>query len=155
MTVTNEALAQLIEERAIERVLDRWSIAMDRNDWDGVEACLAAQFTLLAPPVVTYADPKPRAQAIREIAARNSKVGGFHCMPGKSITIDGDRAHAITRLIGGHWSSDKTNWEMAYGFYEVDLVREAESWRIAKLSVQTLFSQGTGLFEKMAESGEK
>jgi ketosteroid isomerase-like protein len=155
MTVTNEALAQLLEERAVERLLDRWSIAMDRNDWDAVEACLASEFTLLVPPVVTYADPKPRAQAIREIAARNSKVGGFHSMPAKLVTVEGDRAHATTRLIGGHWSHDKTNWEMAYGFYEVDLVRETGSWRIARLSVQTLFSQGTGLFKQMAQSDEK
>jgi hypothetical protein len=76
-------------------------------------------------------------------------------MPAKSVTVEGDRAHAITRLIGGHWSPDKTNWEMAYGFYEVDLVRETGSWRMARLSVQTLFSQGTGLFKQMAQSDEK
>lgn len=154
MTEANEAVAQLLAERAVERVLDRWSIAMDRNDWDGVEACLASEFTLLAPPVVTYADPKPRSQAVREIAARNSQVGGFHCMPAKYVTVEGERAHAVTRLIGGHWSFDQTDWEMVYGFYDVDLVCEAGSWRISKLSIQTLFSQGTGLFKKMAENNK-
>jgi len=151
MTALNEALVRMLSEREVERVLDRWSIAMDRNDWNEVEDCLASEFTLLAPPVVTYADPKPRSQAVREIAQRNSRVGGFHCMPAKLVTIEGDRAHAVARLIGGHWSFDKADWEMAYGFYEVDLVREAGSWRMSKLSIQTLFSQGTGLIGKMAD----
>jgi len=151
MTDYAAALARLLDEREAERLLDRWSIATDRNDWKGVEACLAEEFTLLAPPVISYADPKPRAEAIADIAARNSKVGGFHCVPAKSVTIDGDKAHAVCRLIGGHWSFDKRDWEMAYGFYDIDLVREQGGWRIAKLSIEILFSHGPGLFEKMAQ----
>jgi hypothetical protein len=144
------AVARMLDERAAERVLDQWSVAMDRNDWAGVEACLAGEFTLLAPPVVSYADPKPRKQAVADIVARNSKVGGFHCLPAKTVTIDGDKAHAVCRLLGGHWSFDKIDWEMAYGFYLVDLIREEAQWKISRLTVDVLFSNGTGLFGKMA-----
>jgi hypothetical protein len=155
MTDYDVAVARMLDEREAERVLDRWSIAMDRNDWKGVEACIAEEFTLLAPPVVSYADPKPRAQAVADIVARNSKVGGFHCLPAKSVTIDGDKAHAVCRLLGGHWSFDKLDWEMAYGFYLIDLVREDSRWKLSKLTVEILFSNGTGLIEKMARSAKE
>jgi SnoaL-like domain len=151
MTDIEQALVRLLDERAAEQLLDRWSEAMDRKDWDGVEACLASEFTLLAPPVVTYADPKPRAEAVTDIAARNRQVGGFHCLPTKSVSVNGDRAHVVARLVGGHWSPDKSAWEIAYGFYDIDLVREAGGWRIAKLSIDIQFSHGPGLFKKMAQ----
>ena len=72
-------------------------------------------------------------------------------MPTKSVSINGDKAHAVCRLVGGHWSFDKLDWEMAYGFYDIDLVREDGGWRISKLSIEILFSHGPGLFEKMAQ----
>ena len=144
-------LKLLLDERTVIRVLDQWSLAMDQMDWPGVEACLDDEFTLLVPPIVAYAEPLPRAQAVAEIAKRNGSTGGsFHCMPDKQVAIDGDQANVRSRLIGGHWSQDKAAWDISYGLYDLNLVRRREGWKLRKLSLNILFSHGPGIYDQMS-----
>lgn len=140
MTIDSEhEVRLLIEERAICRLIDRWSEAMDQHDWEAVSHCLAEQFCLSVPPYATGTTPKPRATAISEMASRNEGFLSFHCVTSKSIEISGETARVRGRLVGGQWQMDKSSWEIGFGFYEFDVLYEAAQWLIAGITLRLTF----------------
>jgi hypothetical protein len=141
-------LVLLLEERAIERVINRWQIAMDKNDAAELERCVAGQFGGVYKPH-TQGEMLPRKEAVEAIMGRVTKVGNFHSTHGKIINIDGDKAKVHCHMISGHWSKDKVDWAILFGLYEFDLVKEGADWKITLITIEPGFEAGTGMAKVM------
>jgi len=74
------------------------------------------------------------------------------------IDLEGDGAHATCRLVATHVQQPKSGGRNAwtvYGFYEDDLVRTAQGWRIAARRFRGLHSEGRRLPPDQVERFEK
>ena len=56
----------------------------------------------------------------------------MHRLTNQAITVDGDSAQARTYIDGLIMAGDNKSGVNAIGFYDDDIVRTADGWRIAR-----------------------
>ena len=92
-----------------QQVVSRFFLAMDRFDWEAIEAVIDDEMTLAAGAYVDDPPaPVPRDQFMEELIDRNrgfslSGSGSYHGNSGHVVDIDGDRAHVRSHMYGSHW----------------------------------------------------
>ena len=143
--MNDASLQYLLDRQEISDTITRFFLAMDRKDWDGVRAVIADEFALDASAVLAESTAhKPAGQFLKELVARN---GGFdaslHANPNHLATIDGDTAHATAYMMAAHWvGSSPEDRVWGYGYYDVDLVRTSQGWRMTRLVLTTWHGEG-------------
>jgi hypothetical protein len=133
------------ERLAVSDVLHRYATAIDTRDFDLLnqvfDETVDADFTSFGGRRVTVS----RAEWIDTI---RSTVGGLdvtqHLTGNHVHRIDGDRAHLTAYLQAFHRFSGSRG-EPDYiigGYYEIDLVRRSEGWRIDRYALNATWQRG-------------
>jgi hypothetical protein len=139
MTALTDAtkIAYLYDRALISDTIYRFFLALDEKAWDTIPSLIDEQFLLAAATVAGQAQRLPAAEFVTQLVARNGGFAGTtHLNPGHIIDIDGDHAHAKAHMYCPHWVDDTdTGMFLAYGRYDIDLVRRADGWRMTDLLI--------------------
>lgn len=140
-----DALATLLDERAITAVLNHYARALDTRDWE----LLASLFTPDA--VVDYsAEGGPvcegPAAVVADCRADFAGLDATHHLIGNvAIAIEGDEARARCELHAWHHRVAAPHGDalLLAGGYEDRLVRTGAGWRIAHRALRVAFQTGS------------
>lgn len=140
----DDPVRYLLDRAGVSDAVMRYFFALDRFDADAVRAAIADPFTLDAGPFAGPAVPKPADQFMRELVARNwGFAGTIHLNPNHLVEVDGDAASVTAYMWGSHIVGDGPDdcfW--GYGIYEIDLVRDGDGWRMTRLKISPVRSEG-------------
>ncbi|MTD54715.1 nuclear transport factor 2 family protein [Amycolatopsis pithecellobii] len=135
---TAEKIAYLYDRSLISDTIHRYFMALDVKDWAAVRDVLDDQFLIDAATVMEkVAEPQPVDEFMAGLIARNGGfLGTTHLNPGHIIEVDGDHAHVRAHMYCPHWVDETDDgMYLAYGRYEIDLVRRGDGWRMTKLLI--------------------
>jgi hypothetical protein len=123
------ALQTLADREAITNAIVGYGAAIDRLDFDGLEALFIADGRAR----LGDHDSVIGASAIRRwIEQHNGSVAfGQHLISLTSITIDGDSAVTVANLHATQVVKSVPNASITIGRYRNRLVRTSEGWKIA------------------------
>jgi uncharacterized protein (TIGR02246 family) len=123
--MTDMAMQQMTDERAIRRVLDEYCLRLEINAFD--------EWLDLFTDDAVYVVHRRTLQGRAEISAMLSQAPhGVH-LPGTTrITINGDSAAVIQSYLFIANSNDSWN----SGWYDRTLVRTADGWKISRTVVK-------------------
>ena len=118
------------DRQDISDVLIRYATGIDRRDWPLFRTVFTADCELDYGEIGTWHG----IDAVTAFMEQSHAMAGhtMHRMSNQAIAVDGDRADARTYVDGLILGPDNTSGVNAVGFYDDDLVRTADGWRIAR-----------------------
>ena len=118
------------DRQDISDVLIRYATGIDRRDWPLFRTVFTADCELDYGEIGTWHG----IDAVTAFMEQSHAMAGdtMHRMSNQVIAVDGDRAEARTYVDGLILGPDNTSGVNAVGFYDDDLVRTADGWRIAR-----------------------
>jgi hypothetical protein len=140
----DERLQSLLDRAEISDTVMRYCLSLDRFDAEGVRDTLADEFTLDAGALAGPPAPKAIDHFLEELVERNwGFTATIHMSPNHLVEIDGDSAQVTAYMFASHIVGDAPEdcfW--GYGIYTVDLVRLDRGWRISRLVISPIRSEG-------------
>ena len=117
------------DEHDIANVLVRYATGIDRRDWELFRTC----FTEDVLAEYEGLDPWCSVEEITEsMAASHADMGHtMHRLSNLAITVDGDEATAHSYVDAILMAPDGQSGLNPRGFYDDELVRTPDGWRIA------------------------
>lgn len=114
----------------IADLLLRYATGIDRRDWALFRTVFTEDCVLDYGEVGTWNG----ADAVTEFMELAHSMAGhtMHRLTNMVVTIDGDVAAARTYVDGLILAQDNVSGVNAIGFYDDDLVRTADGWRVAR-----------------------
>ena len=135
----------LADRSAISDVMHRYATAIDMRDFGLLEQVfddpLEADFSSFGG--ASYSGP--RAEWIETVRSTVSGLTSTQHLTGNHVhRIDGDRAHLTAYLQAMHHLSGARGDPdyLIGGYYDVDLVRRAEGWRVSRYRLTTTWQRG-------------
>lgn len=132
--MTVRTLQDLLDRAAIDDAIAAYSHALDQREWSLLDESFTPDAEIILLDRNTVMDPRSLVTTLSANDA--SRLGGQHLVGKSRVSIDGDRAHAVTE---GLWTTLQTTDDPdAYrlirgtGIYVDDLVRVEDGWRIAR-----------------------
>jgi len=126
----------------IAEVLVRYATGIDRRDWDALRSCFTTDFQ------GTYTDIADfdGAESLVEFMARaHAEMGHtLHRMSNIVAALDGDVATARSYVDAVLMMPDGMTGINAIGFYDDELVRTADGWRISRRTYTSVHMTGVG-----------
>ena len=121
---------QRTDEHDIAKVLVRYATGIDRRDWALFRTCFTDDVQADYEGIATWED----VDAITEFMATSHADMGhtMHRLSNLAITVDGDSATARCYVDGVLMAADGASGLNPIGFYDDELVRTADGWRIAR-----------------------
>ncbi len=119
------------EDRAdIVDVLVRYATGIDRRDWPLFRTVFTDDCVLDYGEIGTWNG----VDAVTEFMDQSHAMAGhtMHRLSNHAITVDGDTAVARTYIDGLIMAQDNNSGVNAIGFYDDELVRTTDGWRIAR-----------------------
>lgn len=118
------------DRQDISDVLIRYATGIDRRDWPLFRTVFTADCELDYGEIGTWHG----IDAVTAFMEQSHAMAGhtMHRMSNQVIAVDVDRAEARTYVDGLILGPDNTSGVNAVGFYDDDLVRTADGWRIAR-----------------------
>lgn len=114
----------------IQEVLVRYATGIDRRDWDLFRRCFTEDVQADYEGVASWNSPDEIADYM---AAAHAGMGHtMHRLSNIAITVDGDRATARTYVDAVLMAADGQSGVNPVGFYDDDLVRTRDGWRICR-----------------------
>ncbi len=133
------AVRTLLDRAAIGDLIQRYSRALDRRDWDEVAACFAPN---------AYADYGVfKGEAAEVVASIRQGLEVFdktmHFMEPRIIELSGDKARAETYALAYHRRADggETKELLVRLRYLDELVRHEDGWLIQRRDVEFVFGR--------------
>jgi 3-phenylpropionate/cinnamic acid dioxygenase small subunit len=125
VTAANERDAK----QDIAEVLVRYATGIDRRDWELFRTCFTADVHAEYEGIGTW----DSVDAITEFMTASHADMGYtmHRLSNLAIGVDGDTATARSYVDGVLMAPDGESGLNPIGFYDDDLVRTADGWRIA------------------------
>ncbi|MCZ8380006.1 nuclear transport factor 2 family protein [Mycobacterium sp. CPCC 205372] len=120
-----------LEDRLdIADVLVRYATGIDRRDWPLFRTVFTDDCVLDYGEIGSW----DGIDAVADFMEQTHAMAGhtLHRMSNKAIAVDGDTASARSYVDALIMSADNTSGVNAVGFYDDDLTRTAEGWRIAR-----------------------
>lgn len=124
----------LMDEREITRLLLALSRTVDEKDFEGLASLYAVDGTLVT-PWGSHSGRNGLAEYVRK------DLGHFHALhhvgAGYEIQVEPGAAAASARmtLLATHVSeADGSRFTTVGGYYDVELVREGEKWRLKRVA---------------------
>lgn len=139
----DEALARLVDERAIEQVQIRYGLSLDSRDWAGLRSCFL-------PDAVAVYEGLGRSdgyQAIEDICKatltpldRSQHLLGNHVVD----SLDGDAATARCYFQAQHVKAGTAGGDnyIIAGGYRDRLTRTEDGWRIEHRTLEIWWTDG-------------
>ena len=144
--MTDNNIQTLLDRAALSDVLHNYAAGVDMRDWSLFRSCftddLEADFTGVLPGNVCHGADKwvaAAAKLIEPLAATQ------HIITNHAHLIDGDKATSRAYLQAQHMQKDGSSVEQHYligGYYDYDMVRTSEGWKIKKYSLTQTWCSG-------------
>jgi len=117
------------KQDVIETLL-RYATGIDSRNWPLFRTVFTADCVLDYGQIGTWNG----VDAVTDFMEQTHALAGhtLHRMTNHVITLDGDAATARTYVDALVMSADNTSGVNAAGFYDDDLVRTADGWRVAR-----------------------
>jgi hypothetical protein len=114
---------------AIKGLLSRYTVACDTKDWDLLDSCFLPDAPVAYESLQAFPDGYAglRRSTIRTLGLLRSTQ---HLLGNLHVSLDGDRASAISYVQATHVGPDGRAW-VTGGRYDDELVRTESGWRIA------------------------
>jgi ketosteroid isomerase-like protein len=124
-----EPTQRVADELAIRQVLSRYTVACDTKDWDLLDSCFLPAAAIEYESLQAFPDGYAglRKSTIRTLGLL---VGTQHLQGNLHVSLDGDRATAVSYVQATHVGTDGRSW-VTGGRYDDQLVRTGSGWRIA------------------------
>jgi 3-phenylpropionate/cinnamic acid dioxygenase small subunit len=118
------------DRQDIADVLLRYATGIDRRDWSVFRSAFTDDCELDYGEIGTWNG----VDAVTHFMEQSHAMAGhtMHRLTNQVITVNGDRAEARTYVDGLIMAADNGSGVKAVGFYDDDLVRSAEGWRITR-----------------------
>jgi 3-phenylpropionate/cinnamic acid dioxygenase small subunit len=120
----------MTDRQDISDVLIRYATGIDRRDWPLFRTVFADDCELDYGEIGTWNG----VDAVTEFMEQAHAMAGhtLHRLTNQAITVDGDKATARTYIDGLIMFADNDSGVNAVGFYDDELVRTGDGWRIAR-----------------------
>ncbi|MHC9292302.1 nuclear transport factor 2 family protein [Mycobacterium sp. LTG2003] len=118
------------DREEITDVLVRYATGIDRRDWPLFRTVFTADCALDYGEIGTWSSVEEVTAFMEEAHAMAGHT--MHRLTNHAIAVDGDTATARTYVDALIMASDNNSGVNAAGFYDDELVRTAEGWRIAR-----------------------
>jgi len=130
------------DRQDISDLLVRYATAIDRREWP----LLGTVFTDKCDVDYGVIGTWQTADAVIEFMEQAHALAGYtlHRLSNIAITLDGDRAVARTYINGLIMAGDNKSGVNANGFYDDEIVRTADGWRIARRRFTTVYLTTVG-----------
>jgi len=118
------------DRQDIADVLLRYATGIDRRDWPLFRTVFTDDCELDYGEIGSWQG----VDAVTEFMQQAHEMAGhtMHRLTNQVITVDGDEAQARTYIDALIMLGDNTSGVNAAGFYDDDIVRTGEGWRIAR-----------------------
>ncbi|MGV0743359.1 nuclear transport factor 2 family protein [Mycolicibacterium sp. XJ870] len=120
----------MTDREDITDVLVRYATGIDRRDWPLFRTVFTTDCTLDYGEIGTWSG----VDAVTDFMEQTHALAGhtLHRMSNHVITVDGDTAAARTYVDALIMAQDNNSGVNAAGFYDDELVRTTDGWRIAR-----------------------
>lgn len=118
------------DHRTIVDVLNRYATGIDRRDWPLFRTVFTDNCVLDYGEIGTWNG----VDAVAEFMEQAHAMAGhtMHRLTNQVIAVDGDTAQARTYVDGLIMAADNASGVNAIGYYDDDIVRTDDGWRIAR-----------------------
>lgn len=118
------------DRQDITDVLVRYATGIDRRDWPLFRTVFTDDCELDYGEVGVWHG----VDAVTDFMEQSHAMAGhtLHRLTNHAVSVDGDRAEARTYVDAYIMSADNTSGVNAVGFYDDQLVRTADGWRIVQ-----------------------
>ncbi len=120
----------MTDRQDISDVLIRYATGIDRRDWPLFRTVFTDDCELDYGEIGTWNG----VDAVTEFMEQAHAMAGhtLHRLTNQAITVEGDKATARTYIDGLIMFGDNDSGVNAVGFYDDELVRTGDGWRIAR-----------------------
>lgn len=139
--MTDPAAARA-DRQDIADVLIRYASGIDRRDWDLFRSCFTDDVVAEYDGIATWTD----VEAITAFMIDSHAAMGhtMHRLSNLAIQIDGDHATSRTYVDSLLMTPDGADGLEAHGFYDDELVRTPDGWRIARRRFMMVHTRAIG-----------
>jgi 3-phenylpropionate/cinnamic acid dioxygenase small subunit len=118
------------DRQDISDLLVRYATGIDRKDWPLFRTVFTGDCELDYGEIGTWSG----VDAVAEFMEKAHAMAGhtMHRITNQAISIDGDNAVARSYIDGLIMAADNTSGVNAIGYYDDEIVRTNEGWRIAR-----------------------
>lgn len=118
------------DRQDISDLLVRYATGIDRRDWPLFRTVFTDDCELDYGEIGTWQG----VDAVTEFMDHTHAMAGhtLHRLTNQAITLDGDKATARTYIDAVIMFGDNQSGVNAWGFYDDEIVRSADGWRIAR-----------------------
>jgi hypothetical protein len=139
-----EARGDWLDRLEASDAVRRYFLAMDEFDWATASQYVAARIRLDAGGLADPPEEVSREEYIEALIARN---GGYevslHINADHVVDLDGDGARVRTHFFGAHSvGPGSDDGYVAYGLYDLRLVKEDGRWKITRLTINLMKVHG-------------
>ena len=141
-----------IDKQDIGEVILGYSTGIDRRDWDLFRNCFTADCECDYGEIGSWKG----ADAFTDYNVQSHSTLGYtmHSLSNLAVQVDGDRAVARTYVNAWIMSLDGQSGFNPHGFYDDELIRTSDGWRIAKRQYTMVHFGLIGPPAKMEISGD-
>lgn len=118
------------DRQDICELLVRYATGIDRRDWPLFRTVFTADCELDYGEIGSWTGVDAVAGFMEQVHALAGHT--LHRLTNHAITVDGDKATARTYIDGLIMAADNVSGVNAIGFYDDEIVRTADGWRIAR-----------------------
>lgn len=124
------AMTERDDRQDIADLLVRYATGIDRRDWPLFRTVFTTDCELDYGEIGSWTGVDAVADFMEQVHALAGHT--LHRLTNQAIAIDGDKATARTYIDGLIMGPDNDSGVNAIGFYDDEIVRTADGWRIAR-----------------------
>jgi uncharacterized protein (TIGR02246 family) len=118
------------DRQDISDLLVRYATGIDRRDWSLFRTVFTDDCELDYGEIGSWSGVDAVAEFMEQVHAPAGHT--LHRLTNQAIRVDGDKAAARTYIDGLIMAGDNNSGVNAIGFYDDEIVRTGDGWRIAR-----------------------
>jgi 3-phenylpropionate/cinnamic acid dioxygenase small subunit len=118
------------DRQDISDLLVRYATGIDRRDWPLFRTVFTDDCQLDYGEIGSWSGVDAVTEFMDQLHAMAGQT--MHRLSNQAIAVDGDKAQARTYIDGLIMAADNKSGVNAIGFYDDEIVRTADGWRIAR-----------------------
>ena len=118
------------DRQDISELLVRYATAIDRRDWPLFRTVFTDDCELDYGEIGAWRGVDAVAEFMEQVHALAGHT--MHRLSNQAVAVDGDKATARTYIDGLIMTADNNSGVNAIGYYDDEIVRAADGWRIAR-----------------------
>jgi 3-phenylpropionate/cinnamic acid dioxygenase small subunit len=135
-------LQQLLDKQAISEVLFNYAAGCDRRDWDLFRGCFCDAIEI---DLSSWSGSPASIMKLEDwVEGVRTGLSGFdatqHLSGNHRIEVNGAKAHATSNIQASHMLAGQR--VTLGGWYDTHLVRQGETWRIARSQLNITWREG-------------